>query len=674
MPASNWFRQTCRFMLQSFQRLKGADFLLFLAVMLLKLYFFDRLIHVQYMDMNQTDALVALGTLALIGFWTLWLPVRGRLIALIIIDFILTFVVYADLIYYRYFQDFISVPVLFQAGQVESLGGSITTLLNIKDAKLLADLPFVFLFLLYLLFRGKRDLPARRRFGWKTAAYRASISIVVFAAGYGFVFGTIKDARSTWAQGLFEQSYWNVSLYNLTGVLGFHGYDIYRYAKQNWLDGGSVSATQAAATLDYMQSRGEARKELEQDKLFGAYKGSNAIVVQAEAFQNFVVGQSIGGQEVTPNINKLIGESAYFSQFYHQTAQGRTSDADFAANCSMQPVTNGSVFIMYAQHQFDCTPSILKDNGYYTAAFHAYDGGFWNRNNMYANMGYDQFNSRKSFIEDEHVGWTVGDKSFFTQSVDLMAKEQQPFYSFLITLSSHHPFTLPDSVKELNTGELDGTLMGDYLQAVHYVDAALGVLVEQMKAKGLWDNTILVFYGDHDNSIKEWDTFEKFLGKKLNKLDREMILKQVPLLVHLPDGAQAGVHPAVGGQLDIAPTIMHLLGISTADQMMLGTPLLTEKPAEHKVIVLRNGSYTDGHVYYMPSTDGLGTGSQCLSIDTGGVAVDLDECRPMTQQVHDELSHSDLIVTNDLIPELHELAATKAKAASEAADASAGKQ
>ncbi len=236
----------------------------------------------------------------------------------------------------------------------------------------------------------------------------------------------------------------------------------------------------------------------------------------------------------------------------------------------------------------------LKENDYGTTVFHSYEAGFWNRNTMYHNMRYDQFYSLKHFTLDEKIGWALGDKSFFRQSIDVISEQKQPFYSFLITLSSHHPYVIPAAEKKLSLGELDGTMMGDYLQAIHYVDAALGELVDRMKAEGLWNNTILVMYGDHDNSIKDWSLFETFLGKKLDELERQMILKQVPLIVHLPKDEHAGTYTRVGGQLDITPTIMHLLGISTADQYLIGTPLLTDKPLFGKKVVLRNGAFTDG--------------------------------------------------------------------------------
>src|SRR5690606_7235512 len=192
-----------------------------------------------------------------------------------------------------------------------------------------------------------------------------------------------------------------------------------------------------------LQQRGQERKDLEKDPTLGAYKGKNVLMVQVEALQDFMFNTSIGGKEITPNLNKLMKESAYYSNFYHQTSNGRTSDADFAANCSMQPIMNGSVFIQYSGHTFDCMPNILKDHNYSASVFHAYQGGFWNRNSMYKSMNYDMFYNLKHFVTDESVGWAVGDKSFFRQSMDVLSDQKKPFYGFLITLTSHHPYSMP---------------------------------------------------------------------------------------------------------------------------------------------------------------------------------------------------------------------------------------
>lgn len=612
------------------ERSKAIDLLLFVLVMLLKLYIFSKFLNVPNMPMNAIDALIEVGSLLLISFWTIWLPARGRIISLIILNVIVSFVLYADLIYFRYFQDLISVPVLLQISQVESLGGSIETLLHLKDIVFFIDWLLIIPFAVYVIWRGRGDLREANSYRrhtafWKKATARIILSVVIFSVGSTLVFANVNHANRTWALGVFVGNWWNVSIYNVTGALGFHGYDVYRYAKQHWLDAETVTAEQKSEAKEWMNERGDKRKALEQDALFGAYKGSNVLMIQLEAFQSFMIHQSIGGQEITPNFNKLTKESAYFSSFSHQTAQGRTSDADFAASCSLQPVANGSVFVQYAPNEFDCMSNTLKKNDYSTSVFHAYEGGFWNRNIMYKNMEFDNFYSLKHFTLDEKIGWAVSDKSFFRQSLDVITEQKQPFYSFLITLSSHHPYTMPESEQKLNVGELEGTLMGDYLQAIHYVDAALGELVDRMKAEGLWDNTILVAYGDHDNSIKDWSLFETFFDKPLNDLERALILKQVPLLVHLPKDEHAGTYTNVGGQLDVTPTVMHLLGISTADQYLLGMPLLTEQKQEGKMVVFRNGAWTDGTVYYMPSSDGIAENGKCWNIAANALG-DMNAC------------------------------------------------
>ena len=92
-------------------RIKGLDLLLFFVLMMYKLVLFDRFVKVPNMAMSVDDVFVAIGTLALVSFWTLWLPLRGRMTALAILNVVLTAVVYSDLVYFRYFQDLISIPV-----------------------------------------------------------------------------------------------------------------------------------------------------------------------------------------------------------------------------------------------------------------------------------------------------------------------------------------------------------------------------------------------------------------------------------------------------------------------------------------------------------------------------------------------------------------------------------
>lgn len=123
-------------------------------------------------------------------------------------------------------------------------------------------------------------------------------------------------------------------------------------------------------------------------------------------------------------------------------------------------------------------PEQFQANGYSTAAFHAYEPNFWNRYGIYGNIGFEQFFSKKDFVMDEKVGWALGDESLFRQSLEKMKQMDKPFYSFIVGLSSHHPFTISEKYKKLNLGEYEGTDFGNYLHSLNYVDYAIGKMVD----------------------------------------------------------------------------------------------------------------------------------------------------------------------------------------------------
>lgn len=629
---------------------------LFILFMLAKLALFNAWINVRYMEMTLTDVVIAAGTLLLMSGWTVPASPRPARIVLAVMNVWLTIVLYADLLYYRSFQDLISFPVLLQAAQVSALGDSIAALMEPKDALLIADWPIAVL-LAAVPRRGIRG----RRPGFSRSAGAAACA-AVYAAGLLMVIPPIQDAKNGWARGLFGADWWNVSIYNVIGLYGFHAYDVYQYAARQF-GGSPLTAEEEAAAAGWFGMRGRERSAMAaggkaEGGLFGAYSGKNVIVVQVEALQSFIIGSEWNGQPVTPRLNALLRESLYFDRFYQQTAQGRTADADFAAQCSQHPLAAGAVFVRYADRTFDCLPGILKEAGYAAAAFHAYEGGFWNRNVMYSRMAFDRFYSRKHFRMDEAVGWSLGDRSFLQQAAAVLAGQKPPFYAFLITLSSHHPFRLPKGTAAFAAGSFEGTLFGDYLAAIHYADAALGAFLDRLKAEGLLDDAVIVIYGDHDNSITDWVQYEKFLGRPLNMAERHLMMREVPLIIRLPDGALAGTTiSAPAGQIDIAPTLLHLLGVDSGSLIMAGLPLVAGPSADAadpaaaaartgRIVAFRSGSFTDGRIYCTGRR--AADGGTCYDRVTGA-AVPAESLAAAGQAAEDEITASARAIEHDLI-------------------------
>ncbi|MDR4145093.1 sulfatase-like hydrolase/transferase, partial [Bacillus paranthracis] len=168
-------------------------------------------------------------------------------------------------------------------------------------------------------------------------------------------------------------------------------------------------------------------------KYFGVAKGKNVIYVSLESLQSFIINYKLNGEEVTPFLNSLIKDdnTFYFDNFFHQTGQGKTSDAEFMMENSLYGMSQGAVFVNKAQNTLQSAPAILKGEGYTSAAFHGNYKTFWNRNEMYKTIGYDKFFDAEYYdmSEENTKNYGMKDIPFFEQSMPLLEGLKQPFYT-----------------------------------------------------------------------------------------------------------------------------------------------------------------------------------------------------------------------------------------------------
>ena len=218
-------------------------YLIFLVLMLLKLMWLHHNLHAYNITMGLLDKVIGIGSLLLLSFWTWWLPRRGMILSLIVLNLLLTALIYADMVYYRYFQDFLTIPVLMQARQVDALGDSIATLIHASDLWFFADWLAIIPYGAILLFSrrnritrlsttsnglGNYSMTTARKRHAQTHCRRHCLGAWTVSCGGANLFYS-----KTWAKGLFDNNWWNVSMYNVTGLLAFHGYDLYNYAKDH---------------------------------------------------------------------------------------------------------------------------------------------------------------------------------------------------------------------------------------------------------------------------------------------------------------------------------------------------------------------------------------------------------------------------------------------------------
>ncbi|MBT2756884.1 LTA synthase family protein [Mesobacillus foraminis] len=514
---------------------------------------------------------------------SVFLKGRKKYIWVIIIDFLLTFLLFSNVLYYRFFNDFITLPTIFQTGNFGDVSGSIFTLLKGYDFLLFIDILILTGILAFKVVKMESLKIARRK----------GIALLLFGVGISWL--NLAFAETDRPQLLtrgFDRNY-------IVKYLGMYNYTIYDAVQSTKASAQRVLANSDDLTevINFTQSH-YAKPNPE---YFGAGKGMNVILLHLESIQEFLIDYKLNGEEVTPFLNSLTrdGETIYFDNFFHQTAQGKTADAEFILSNSLFGLPQGSVFTTKGLNTYQAAPAILDQVGYTSAVFHGNSGSFWNRDEIYKSLGYHHFfdSSYYDMIPDQLADYGLMDKPFYEQSIPKLQSLPQPFYAKFMTVSHHFPFSLDEEEATIPPHTTGDKSVDNYFQTARYADEALEQFFLYLKESGLYENSIILMYGDHYGISQNHNkAMEKVLNKEVTPFVSKAELQRVPLFIRVP-GIEGGVNHEYGGQLDILPTLLHLLGVETKDYLHFGTDLLAEN---HKEIVpFRNGDYVSPEITFV---------------------------------------------------------------------------
>ncbi|MDH9617811.1 polyglycerol-phosphate lipoteichoic acid synthase LtaS [Staphylococcus epidermidis] len=503
--------------------------------------------------------------------------------------FLLTFLLYANVVYFRFFSDFLTFSTLNQAGNVESMGGAVSASFKWYDFVYFID---TIIYLAILIF--KRNWLDNRAFSKKFVPVVMATSVALFFLNLAFA----ETDRPELLTRTFDHKY-------LVKYLGPYNFTVYDGVKtiENNQQKALASEDDLTKVLNYTkQKRTEPNPEY-----YGAAKKKNIIKIHLESFQTFLINKKVNGKEVAPFLNKLSSgnqDFTYFPNFFHQTGQGKTSDSEFTMDNSLYGLPQGSAYSLKGDNTYQSLPAILdQKQGYTSNVMHGDYKTFWNRDQVYKHFGIDNFYDATYYdmSDDNIVNLGLKDKPFFKASADYQSKMKKPFYSHLITLTNHYPFTLDEedaSIDKPNTG--DSTVDG-YIQTAHYLDQALEEYITDLKKKGLYDNSVIMIYGDHYGiSENHNNAMEKLLGEKITPakftdLNRTGFWLKVP-------GKSGGVNKEYAGQMDVMPTLLHLVGIDSKNYLMFGSDMFSKQ--HNNVVPFRNGDfitedykYVNGKIY-----------------------------------------------------------------------------
>ena len=500
------------------------------------------------------------------------------------IDIANTLLLYLNVIYYREFTDFMTIATMTGYSKVnQGLSGSSLALTNLHDVFYWLDIVVI---LLLMLFRKIKFDP--RAFSHRLAFAFTSVSLVV--CGLNLMVAEMDRPQ------LLGRTFDRVYIVKYLGLDAFTGYDLVKSEH--------VSQMRKSATKSQLKTVEKFTKEhyaAPNKKLFGIAKGRNVIVIHLESFQQFLIDKKINGQEVTPFLNSLYhGQDTYaFSNFFNQVGQGKTSDAENMLETSTYGLSQGSLFATLGNdNTFQAAPAILKQRaGYTSAVFHGNVASFWNRNNVYKNLGYQYFFDASYFDTsgDKATGYGLKDKLLFADSIKYLQHLQQPFYVKYLTVTNHFPFDLDDEDKDSNftTTNTGSSTVDNYFVTAHYLDQSLQEFFSYLDKTGLAKKSIIMIYGDHYGiSNSENKNLASVLGKNADDwTDFDNVqMQRVPLMFVIPgSGGHGGIYSTYGGEIDVLPTLLHLLGISTKRYIQFGTDLFGSQ--HDQVVALRNQDF-----------------------------------------------------------------------------------
>ncbi len=485
-----------------------------------------------------------------------------------IIYSLISLIIFIDVVYFSYFN---RLPVIRELGHAGVLGGVVGAFLavfKLRNLLFIIDIPIS----LYIYFKREAIFKHINKKIIPTIGLLTSVFVIIF---------NFSTAKKIYHMALFP----------------YHAIDI---------AGGEKNIVEAADN-----NIADAGNLISSNEYTGVAKGKNLIVIQVESLNNFVIGREYNGEEITPNLNKLIedNESIYASDYFEMLGAGNTSDAEFVTLHSLYPSMKNPSYEVYLDSYLYGLPKILKDHGYDNAAFHGYKRDFWIRDRAYPHIGFDKFFAEDNYELDEIIGMGLSDMSFFEQSMPRIMELKEPFFAFMITLSNHVPYDLPEELKEIDIlPEDEGSFYGNYINTVRYTDSAIGKFIDNLKANELYDNTIIAIYGDHHGisaglNPRDVPGVEELIGEKF---DFDTMLN-VPLIMHVPGLSENIKIDDVRSQIDFLPTILNLYGIDSSNLVLFGHDILSEdNPAIiYPQSYMLKGSFIDDDYIYNILRDGI---------------------------------------------------------------------
>ncbi len=288
----------------------------------------------------------------------------------------------------------------------------------------------------------------------------------------------------------------------------------------------------------------------------GPLSGKNVVFMILESFSQEFSGLLNPDHDAgyTPNLDSIMSRSLRFEETFSNT--GFSIDAMPALLASIPRMDRSFVVSLYGQNQIEGIASLLGEKGYRTAFFHGADNESLGLQGFARHAGFKEYYGLTEYCADPETGgmkdfdgsWGIWDEEFLQYFCRKLSSFEQPFLAGVFTLSSHHPFVVPDRYKE----DFKPTPELPVLQTIRYADMALGKFFKEASKQPWFENTVFVISADHT-----------FLHPSLHaEYNTDVGYGRIPIMIYDPTGQAVApdVKPGMMQQIDVMPTLLALMG------------------------------------------------------------------------------------------------------------------
>ena len=278
-------------------------------------------------------------------------------------------------------------------------------------------------------------------------------------------------------------------------------------------------------------------------------ENTNVVILILESFGNEFVGTYSGEESFTPFLDSILANSWYFENAF---ANGKKSIEAMPAIVSSIPSLMDNPYISsnYATNRMESLVQILGKKGYSSAFYHGATNGSMRFDAFAAQAGYEQYFGRKEYKNDKHHDktWGILDEYFNPWTARKLSELKEPFIGTLFTLSSHHPYFIPQHMRN-KVKKGSQAIAG----SINYGDYALRKFFEEAKKQDWYENTIFVICADHTP------------GSQTSLYNLRTQLYRIPIAFYHPNKTllPIGKDPRIFQHMDIMPTLLDLLNINT---------------------------------------------------------------------------------------------------------------